>query len=205
MAHWLEEAEREGQGRESKSNSPSFLDRKMRIEKNYNAHAKEYNTFIKTIDKLVKRVNALPLEKKDPFGNIDSKSKESKLLNHMHVLKSSLRFQQKVYRGSFWDLLKPKHLKHVRVILITVSSQFGKIGLDVRDEALLKEKIVVDDELVKEKKKFQDEDRFHEYMNWDIKDLNEELALKIIDWLAYKAEVYELPFVKINKIEEDTE
>ena len=101
MSHWLEEAEREALGKESKSNSPSFLDRKMRIEKNYNAHAKEYNTFIKKLDKLVKRVNALPLEKKDPFGNIDSKSKESKLLNHMHVLKSSLRFEKKSVQGFF--------------------------------------------------------------------------------------------------------
>ena len=89
-------------------------------------------------------------------------------------------------------------MKHVRVMLITVSSQFGKIGLDVRDEALLKEKIIVDKDLVKAKKKFKDEDRYHEYLNWDIKDLDEELALKIIDWLAFKAEVYELPFVKVK-------
>lgn len=196
MGHWLEEAEKEVKGLNKQSRSAGFLDRKMRIRKNYAAHAETYDNFIKKLNELIKRVNALPLDKKQPFGNIDSQSKESKLENHQYIYKSSKRFEKKVYQGSFLDLLKPKHLKHVRVLIITVSSQPGKVGLDIRDESMLKEKIVIDKDVVQEKKKYRDETRFHEYLHCEMSDLNDKMALKFLDWLAFKSEVYDLPFVE---------
>lgn len=196
MSHWLEEAEKGTATGKRSGHSAGFLDRKHHIEKNYKENKEAYKAFITELKKLRNRINALPLEKKVPFGNIDIKYKESKLGNQRYILRSSKRFEKKLFRGSIFDIFKPRHFKHMRMLTITLSSQMGKIGLDIKEETMLKERIVVDKDLVKEKKKYTDKNRYHNYFNWEVDKLDNKFAMVIMDWLAYKIELNELPFVK---------
>jgi hypothetical protein len=196
MTHWLEEAENRSKESGSKARSAGFLDRQMMIKKNYAENKEKYDAFVKVLNDLIDRVNALPLEKKEPFGYIDANFKNSRLENRNYIFKSNRRFMRTHLLAAIWNRFKPKHMKHVRILSLTVSSQMGKVGMDVRDESLLKKKIIVDADLVKKDKKYYDSNRYHEYLNWDINELNNDLALKIIDWLSHKIEASDLPFVK---------
>ena len=172
MTNWLEQAEQESFGnKEKKRRDAGFLDKKLRIKKNYETHKDEYNNFIKTMNELVGRVNRLPLKKKQPFGNINLKFKESKFNNKLNIYSSSKRYKKQILQKSFYRLLEgsftrlfvPSHFKHIRVVYVSVSSQDGKIGLEVKENALLKSKVVVDKDLVKRRTKYKDRNRFHEY------------------------------------------
>lgn len=196
MGHWLEEAEQEYSGKKKKRRSAEYLDRMHRIANNYQENKTRYDAFAKKMHELIARVNALPLEKKQPFGVIDAEFKESKLNSKKYVYKSSRRHKKKVFRGSLFDLIRPQNMKHVRILTMTVSSQKGKVGIDVRDEDLLKERIVIDTDVVKERPPYKDPGRYHQYHRVSMQDLNEKLALILIDWLAYKIELKDLPFIK---------
>ena len=204
MANWLENAEQESFGKKSKNRRDAgFLDRKTRIEKNYEANKKEYNNFIKTLNELIGRVNRLPLKQKQPFGNIDLKFKDSKFNNQLNIYSSSKRYEKQIFKKTFYRLLEgaftrlfvPSHFKHVRIVYVSVSSQSGKIGLEVKETALLKTKAIVDKELVKKHNKYSDKNRFHEYFHYNIDKLNKDLAMQIVDWLAFKNELKDLLFI----------
>lgn len=203
MNNWLEDAEQESFGKKNpKKRDAGFLDRKLRIEKNFEANKKEYYEFIRTLNELIERVNRLPIKKKQPFGNINLKFKNSKLKNQLNIYSSSKRYEKQILKKSFFRLLEgaftrlfvPSHIKHIRVVYISVSSQKGKIGLELKENALLKSKVIVDKELVKRRDKYTDPNRFHEYFRYDIDKLNKDLAMQIIDWLAFKIELNEFPF-----------
>ena len=205
MINWLEDAEQESFGKKGKKRRDAgFLDRKLRIEKNYEAHKQEYNNFIKTLNKLIGRVNRLPVKKKQPFGNINLKFKDSKFNNQLNIYSSSKRYEKQLLKKSFFRLLEgaftrifaTSHFKHIRVVYVSVSSQSGKIGLEVKETALLKSKVVVDRELVKKHDKYKDRNRFHEYFHYDISKLNKDAAMQIVDWLAFKNELKDMPFTK---------
>ena len=204
MTNWLEEAEQESfRKTEKKRRDAGFLDRKMRIEENYKNNKNEYNSFIKTLNELIGRVNRLPLKQKQPFGNINLKVKDSKFNNQLNIYSSSKRYEKQVLKKTFYRLLEgaftrlfvPSHFKHVRVVYVSVSSQSGKIGLEVKETSMLKSKVIVDKELVKKHDKYSDKNRFHEYFHYDIDKLNKEFAMQIVDWLAFKKELKDLQFI----------
>ncbi len=203
MAHWLSEAEQEIQRTTGRGKSAGFLDRKMRVHKNFDKNKAKYSKFIDTLNDYIKRANSLPLEKKVPFGNIDSKFKETKLRNHLYVYKSSRRYQRKLITKfwerlmdlAFFSLFKPSHFKHIRVMYVTVSSKMDQVGFEIREESQLKQREVVDRELAIQRK-YLDRNRFHEYINLEMDELSQELALQILDWLAFKEDLASLEMIK---------
>ncbi len=77
MINWLEEAEQElDKKKGSKKHSARILDKKFRIQENYKKNNDKYDEFIAKLNELVDRVNNLPIEKKQPFGYINSKEKK---------------------------------------------------------------------------------------------------------------------------------
>ncbi len=203
MPHWLEAAESELKGKESKNRSAGFLDRKLRIQKNLKKNKAKYYAFINKLNDLIDRANSLPVDKKQPFGHIDKVYKNNKLENHMFSYKSNRRFEkqlpskimERLAEFAILTLFKPSHFKHSRKLYITVSSKIDQIGLEVKEQSMLKQRIIVDKELVDKKNEYKDRDRFHRYFNWNINEVDEEFALKILDWLAFKSNLDDLPFI----------
>jgi len=202
--HWLFDAEQDQQKKKSYTESAGFLDRKMRIKKNYEANKDDYESFIELLSGLIDRVNSLPLDKREPFGHIDTIVKETKLENRTINYRTSQRFEKLLTSKMFdrllnFDLLnlnKPSNFKHIRTLYVSVSSKMGMIGLELKEEVQLKQKVVVDEDLVEEKDFFKDKNRLHDYFNWEIDKLDQKFALKIIDWLAFKCESKDLPFFR---------
>lgn len=203
MTHWLDEAEGRSTSKKSQGRSAGFLDRKMRVKKNLDKNKDKFDQFVSKLNELIDRANRLPLEQKDPYGHIDVKYKETKLENRMYVFRSSRRYQkqlpkkiiQRLFDLSIFRLFKPSHFKHIRVIYLTVSSKIGQVGFEIKEEVQLKQREIVDKELVKEKIKYRDKNRIHDYFNYQIDKLDENLAIQILDYLAFKIDARGLGFV----------
>lgn len=204
QSHWLFDAEQELQQKKSYTESAGFLDRKLRISKNYAENKEKYEEFIAMLNSFIDRVNKLPMEKREQFGHIDSLEKKTKLENRTVNYRSSHRFERmlaskvldRLVNLDIVNVNKPSNFKHIRILYVSVSSKMGMIGLEMKEEVQLKQKVVVDDNLVEEKNFFKDKNRIHNYFNWDIDKLDQSFALKIIDWLAFKSESKDLPFFK---------
>ncbi len=203
MTHWLDEAESRSSSKKSRGRSAGFLDRKMRVKKNLDKNKEQYDQFIDKLKKLIDRANQLPLEQKEPYGHIDVKFKDTKLGNKMYVFRSSRRYQRQLPKKivkrllelSVFKLFRPSHFKHIRVIYLTLSSKIDQVGFELKEEVQLKQRVVVDKEIAKDKVKYYDKNRIHDYFNSEISGLNEDLALQILDYLAFKIDARGLGFV----------
>jgi hypothetical protein len=200
MINWLEEAEQElDKKKDSKKHSARVLDKKFRIQENYKKNKDKYDRFIAKLNELVDRVNNLPIEKKQPFGYINSKEKKSKLNNHLNYFSSSNRIEKLRFRG-FLKLFKLSHYKNVRVIYFSVSRHIDIIGIEIKEHSLLKERIKAssntDDKKGAKGSKHKDQERIHFKFAWDMNKLDDELAIQVISWLAFKEDIRNLPFAK---------
>lgn len=200
MGHWLDDIEsQEKKKSRSASSSARVQDKKFRIQQNYEKNKKLYDGFIEKLNELVDRVNELPVEHREVFGKISSKEKQSKLDNKLHYFSSSRR-KTKV---QFKNLLRPLsnvHFKHVRLIYFNVAKIMDKVEIEIKEDLLEKKRKdgKLDTDLDKHKsKKPREEDRegFHNVYYYDMNLLTDELAYKIIDWLAFHEDLGHLPVI----------
>ena len=200
MAHWLDEIERqESRKKGSASGSARVQDKKFRIQQNYQKNKEIYESFISRLQGVIERVNNLPFEHREIFGKINIKQKDTKLDNHLNYYSSSRRTE----KTEFKNLLHPfhtVHYKHVRVIFFNVAKLMDKVEVEIYEELLEKKRrdgqVVEEHENPKDfHKNHSDRDKFHEIYYYDMARLDSDLALKIIDWLAFREEVNHIPIV----------
>jgi hypothetical protein len=197
MAHWLEEAENEKQEEVKKPRvSRTKIQQKTEdIRKNYEANKEAYDGFINSLFTLCQRANNLPPESREPWGMIESKSKESKLNSHLYSFSTRERFDMKVPIKSF-PFIKLRHFKHVRKVMFSVSKTHGMSNIEILDDYIAKTRLSKDDGV--DIKEVIDDglERYHLIFHIAIKDLNEALTLKLLDWLAFRKDLDHLPFTE---------
>jgi hypothetical protein len=201
VAHWLDEIERQESRRKgSASNSARVQDKKFRIQQNYQKNKELYDGFIAKIQTLVKRVNTLPLEYREVFGKINEKVKDTRLDNHLSYFSSSRRIEKTEFRGILQPF-KTVHYKHVRVIYFNVAKLMDRVEVEIYEELLEKKRH--DGQIIPENedphhhshKPHSESGKFHEIYYYEMNNLSQELAVKIIDWLAFHEEVSHVPIV----------
>jgi hypothetical protein len=201
VAHWLDEIERqESRRRGSGSASARVQDKKFRIQQNYIKNKDIYEGFISKVQSLVNRVNNLPLEYRDVFGKINDQQKDSKLDNHLYLFSSSRRIEKTEFKGILHPF-KSVHYKHVRVIYFNIAKLMDKVEVEIYEEMLEKKrhdgKVIAEHEDPHQAHKpHSEKDKFHEIYYYDMGRLNDELAIKIIDWLAFREEVNKIPIIQ---------
>jgi len=195
MSDWLEEAE----GSIAFGNDHDRLDEKIRkkkesIQENYLANQSLYDNFIQELKSLSKRVNELPAEYREPFGKISFHVKDSKLNNHLRYLSSSTRIKKRMFKSVF-RFLKIYNFKRVRVAYFTVSSEMGKIDVELKENMLLRVRMTRtgENERLKDPRR-KKKDRKDYRFRLDLNKINGNESRDILDWLAYKKEMEEIQF-----------
>lgn len=200
MSHWLDDIERlESRKKGSASGSARVQDKKFRIQQNYQKNKEIYEAFISKLQSFIERVNNLPFEYREIFGKINIKQKDTRLDNHLNYYSSS----QRTEKTEFKNLLHPfrtVHYKHVRVIFFNVAKLMDKVEVEIYEEHLEKKRrdgqVVEEYENPKDfHKPHSERDKFHEIYYYEMDRLDDELALKIIDWLVFREEVNNIPIV----------
>ncbi len=195
MTHWLEDAEREEQHKKQKplKDSAKIQDKMFRIKQNYDVNKDSYEAFISRLKDLSERANNLPMEKREPWLHIDTKAKDSKLDNHFYFFSTNERFDKRVITKHF-PFVKNQHFKHIRVIYFSISKEMGKVEVELKEDYLAKTRISSEDN--SQIKEFIDDglQRVDVIFLYNISDLNNELAFKILDYLVYKEDLKSLPF-----------
>jgi hypothetical protein len=196
MSHWLEEAEQSGHSIKPGSSlqHERMRHKKERIMINYMSNKRLYDDFISLMYQLVDRVNLLSPEKREPFVLMDARSKDSKLNNHLNIFSTSRR----VIRHGKRNLLawfKKYRFKHYRVMYINVSKIPGKVEMEFKENYLIR--TILGSRKKKEKiRPAGHADRLHVLYYIDMTYLDQELALEIIDWLAFSKELAETSISK---------
>ena len=197
MSNWLEKAENEAAfGNDTSNFGEKLRLKKEAIQKNYLDNQFYYDNFIVELEKLVNRVNDLPLEYRQPFGKINFHSKDSKLNNHLYYISSSSRIKKRMYKSVF-HFFKQYTFKKIRVAYFTVSAQPGLIDIELKQNMLLKVRMTRagDNESLKDPRR-NNKDRKDYRFKFDIKQIDGEQARDIIDWLAFKKEMEEIVFFR---------
>lgn len=197
MTHWLNEAENEIQQEPTKPKvSRTRIQQKIEdINKNYEANKEAYDGFINNLFNLCQRANNLPSEAREPWGIIETKARESKMNSHLFSFLTHERFDMRVTTKSF-PFMKLRHYKHLRKVMFSVSKTMGMVNVEVYEDFVAKTRLNKDDG-TKEKDVVNDGlDRFHLVYHYAIKELNDKLAIKLLDWLAFKEEMDYLPFTE---------
>ena len=200
MGHWLDDIERhESRKHGHASDSARIQDKKFRIQQNYAKNKKVYDGFINRLHALVDRVNNLPMEYREEFGKINFREKESKLNNRLRYFSSSRRTQKTEFK-SILSPFKSVHYKHVRLIYFNVAKLMDKVEVEIHEEFLEKKrrdgKVVPEHENPHEfHKPHSEKDKFHEIYYYDMEKLTDDLAYRILDWLAFKESVDTIPVV----------
>jgi len=200
VGHWLEDIEHHESRKHGRaSDSARIQDKKFRIQQNYAKNKDVYDGFIARLHGLVDRVNSLPMEYREEFGKINFKEKESKLNNQLKYFSSSRRTQKMEFKG-FMNPLKNVHYKHVRIIYFNIAKLMDKVEVEIREEFLEKKrrdgKVVPEHENPREFHKPQSEkDKFHEIYYYEMDRLTDDLAYRILDWLAFKQNVDHIPII----------
>lgn len=119
MAHWLEEAENDGSSIKPGSSlqHERTLHKKENILANYLKFRQEYDDFVSQINHLIDRVNSLPMIKREPFGQMEARLKDSKLDNNLNIFSSSRKLIRTGRIGIF-SWFKKYHFKHIRVVYL---------------------------------------------------------------------------------------
>lgn len=192
MPHWLEEAEQVNHpDKDSASRSERINQRYHKIQENYARHGKSYNAFMEDMHGLILRVNNLPATRRAAFGKMEGRRKESKLNNHLNIFSSSKRFKRNKYWG-FLPFFESSHLKHIRVLFINISDNDGMVEIELKENIMQRE--VIKSDKTTKKEKTDKPEKLHVIYTFPIENLNHEIALEIIDWLAYSKGIAECAF-----------
>jgi hypothetical protein len=200
VSHWLDDIERlESRKKGSASGSARVQDKKFRIQQNYQKNKEIYEAFISKLQSVIERVNNLPMSYREVFGKINIKQKDTRLDNHLNYYSSSRRTE----KTEFKNILHPfrtVHYKHVRVIFFNVAKLMDKVEVEIYEELLEKKRrdgqIIEEHENPKDfRKPHSEKDKFHEIYYYEMSRLDDELTLRIIDWLVFREEVNQIPIV----------
>ena len=191
MSNWLEEAEIRSRREELKGQSERLQVRIDRVRENYQKNQEVYDAFIGKIKSLINRANALPAEFREPFGKIKYKTKQTRLNNYLNIFSSSRHIRSNKSKR-LWAKLFPTHFKHIRVVFINVSKHLDKIDLEIRQDLFERKRINEDGNTGKHHHKNK-KDHIDLVIHLDIILLNDELAQKILDFLAFRCELNDFP------------
>ena len=194
MSNWLENAENSAAEMEEQGGLKEKLrQKKEAIRKNYLDNQIQYENFIAELDKLVNRVNDLPLEYREPFGKISHHKKDSRLDNHLNYLSSSQRIKKRLYK-SVIHFLKIYTFKRIRVAYFTVSSHPGKMDVEIKENLQLKVRMNRAGENERLKYPGKRKNRKDYRFRLDLNNIGEKEAMDVIDWLAFKIKMEEISF-----------
>lgn len=195
MSHWLEEAEREELRKKQKLSAESarIQDKIFRIQQNYAQYGEKYNQFLEILQDLFDRANALPPEKREPWNIIVFKPKESRFNNYLYEASTSRGFDKTVAIKSF-PFIKTQHYKHVHAIYLAISKEMGFAEIEVKDDYLAKARLKPDESYDDELLLDDGLKRVDIVFKYEIDRLDKDLAYKILDFLAFKADFKSLPF-----------
>lgn len=184
MDNWIEAEEQELEERRKFSiDERRRLDaKKAKIKDNFLAHREKYTNFMNELFNLTDRVNNLPESKRADYHEIEGRTKESPLDNKLTIFTGSKRVELKLFTGLFsgYDMFK---YKHVRVIYLFVSKEMGKIEIEYKESFYPKG----------HNKKYK-KGRKHDIFRYSFDNLDEKLAMAIIEWLAFRKDFEEIPF-----------
>ena len=101
---------------------------------------------------------------------------------------------------SIFQPFKNIHFKHVRVIYFNVAKLMDKVEVEIYEELLEKKRhdgkvIPEHEDPHKSSKPHSEKDKYHEIFYYEMNKLTDELALQIIDWLSFRAEVQHIPII----------
>jgi hypothetical protein len=204
MGHWLEEAE--NSRKKSRHSSGSMRQRiarkKEAIGANYEKNKEHYDKFVGYLHHLIKRVNELPEEHREPFRKIAAASKKTKLNNHLNIFSSSRREEKYNFLAFIW--LKPTHAKQIRVFYIYVSRETDYVNFEIKENYLTRKRISETGKSSgdESKKSAHSKDRVHVIFNFPVSKLNDAAARQIIDWLTFREQLQDLPFWVETPIED---
>ncbi|MFZ4401140.1 MAG: hypothetical protein ACOYO1_13970 [Bacteroidales bacterium] len=176
MKSWLEEIEEQEQKKEALSDKAK---KRIQIKKekaalNYQQNGAKYDKFISRLNELVHKVNNFPEDERIEFIEIDARLKETEFDNKLFVFSSSKRVS--IRKMTFFFFGKEIfRFKHIRVIYFSISKEMGKVDIEYKEKFLPKG----------HHEKYTTKDSHYLYeLDFDI--LTEELAYRIINWLAFK-------------------
>lgn len=192
MTHWIEEAEKYKSRRELKREyvHNRISQKKGDVGKNWEKNKEAYLAFLVRIENFIERINNLPKETRLEFGRIESKEKKTTLQNHLIKFTSSRRRIVRKFDGLFAPF-KAKHFKNTRNILLSLSRETDLITLETKE--IFAPRIRLDD---------TEENRFLMFWRFfkrkekalihrakthkKVEELTDELAMYLIDFLAFK-------------------
>jgi len=197
MGHWLEEAEKDGRYAEPGSSlqHERTVHKKERILANYIRFKLQYDEFISMMYHFIDRVNNLPLAKRVPFGLMEARPKDSKLNNHLNIYSSSRRIVRPGRTGLF-SWFRKYHFKHIRVLYIHVPQVPGKAEIEIKENYIVRTALNSKSKSGKGIKPAGKAEKLHVLFFFDMNNLNNEVALDIIDWLAFSREIEDTVFFK---------
>lgn len=203
MGHWLEEAEKNGHSIEPGSSlqHERALHKKENILANYLNFKQQYDDFVSKINHLIERVNNLPMIKRETFGQMEARSKDSKLDNNLNIFSSSRRIIRSG-KISIFSWFKKYHFKHIRVVYIHVSKVSGKAEMEFKENYLVRTTLDPKNKSRKDIKPAGTSKKLHVLLYIDMNNLNNEVALDIIDWLSFSRELEDTTFFK-NTIDQE--
>jgi hypothetical protein len=192
MSHWLEEAEKkQDPQKETISRADRIKKRYLRIQENLKNNGNQFDEFTNDLQTLINRVNKLPANKNRPFRKMEGREKESKLNSHLNIFSSTRQINDQ----KFWDFLpffNSNHFKHIRVLYINISAREGMCEIELKENLLKRETLISDK--TNQKMKSSKSGKFHVIYTFPVSHLDHELALEIIDWLAFSKEISDCSF-----------
>ena len=185
MANWLEEAEREIRRTSKSRNSERTQIKKDRIRDNYLIIKKEYDAFIKELGDVISRINNLPLDMRQPFGQIDFREKDGKLDNNLIIISASRRLTKRK------SALRNAHFKNVRALYISVSKYSEKVDIEVKEHFLIKKRLSTRNQ---EKADSPDNKKISLLLNLPIAECTKDKVMDMVSFVAFKHDVEKIPF-----------
>lgn len=200
MSHWIDDIERkQDKGKYSRKESIRLQDKKFRIRQNYQKNKAAYDNFIHKLTELTERINRLPLQHREPFGQINSTQRETRIDNKLFYLTSSRRFEKRYFKNIFFPF-KKGHFKHVRIIYFTVAGKMDKCEVEIKEDYLEKKR--VDGKIIPAREKAEQgrrKSRFHKTYHFPMDQLTDDVAYRVVDWLAFHEERQHMPFIPAGK------
>ena len=195
MSNWLEEAESKKKREEEAASITKRIEQKKdAVRQNYEANKDLYEGFIQQLKELSGRVNDLPMEYRDSFGKINFRVKESKLNNHLYYLTSSKRVKKRLHK-SFFTFFKKYSFKHIRVGYFTISREMGMMDVELKENLLIRVRMKSNGGDKKTSSRRKKNDHRKDFVfRCDIKKMNENSAMEIIDWLAFRKPMEQISF-----------
>jgi hypothetical protein len=176
MKNWLEEIEEQEQKKEALSEQARnrIQIKKEKTALNYQQNGEKYDIFISRLNELIQKVNNFSQDKKKDFIEIDSRLKDTDFDNKLFVFSSSKRISTHKMRFYFFgkEILR---FKQIRVIYLSISKEMGKVDIEYKEKFLPKG----------HEDNYSTKDTHYLYeLDFDI--LTENLAYRIVNWLAFK-------------------